>query len=936
MNRTRKTTWKLALAVALTSGTILLLPVRMEGQSQSSPQASVGLNRIDLLEKRQEEFLLDHTDSTGEVRPDLWRQGVEQLKGMSMATSVPLVPGGPSVPLAPNVPLAPGGLVDGQWTQIGPAPLLYQFDPIKAYSGQVTDIAIDTSNTTDQVIYIATSDGGIWKSTDGGAHWNPKTDFMPSLSMGAVALDPRDPSIVYAGTGNRAGTDFFKAVGIYKSINGGEAWTVLNPGNIFDGVCINRIVVPTPNILLVATCGGLYRSVNGGLNFGNNAPLFDNGHPFFPGSLISDLKVDTALRSTVYAAVTGQGIFRSTDGGATFPASGNLFNNPGAPPAGTYFDVHLDQSTQPDNQTLYATVEFTGCTLGLFKSTVGGTSWTQPAALGLGGVQCNYDDTVGVDPQNPSRLYVGLIELFRSTNGGMSFTDVSGPVHADHHAIAFSPRGHFGSNPKTPVYVGTDGGIATSADGGDNFKNINDGLATLLFRQIDIGRGSPANNAFTYGVMQDHPAAVHRAGFPPLEWNWGNGDQQDGFRIAVDPSDPTKAYASINGGVNRTINGGDHWLFNDIRGKFGFAVDPNNGMIVYATSDSSTDGCTSVCFFSPGSQLFQSRDGGVSFALIHTFPAPIQSIATVDIDSNTLWVGLTDGTVQRTSDALAGVGSTWTALTVTGALPQPVSGVAIDPTHPEQAVVVYLGFCGTACAPRNRTRHVFRTTDDGATWSDISGTDGGGANLPDMPLHSVVIDSSAASYTIIVASDASVLRTANLGTTWEVLGAGFPTVDATSLALDAEISPPLLRVGTFGRSAFELTGAVEVPATCPLSHLFWKTHPNAWPVISLTLGSQTYTQAQLLTILNPLVTDDASVILADQLIAAKLNLANGALPNPISTTITDADHLLTGFPGKLPYNVSSSSATGQAMVNDAIVLHAYNNRECRTRRRGEQ
>src|SRR5712692_6876351 len=178
-------------SIALTIGTLLLAPVSVEGQSLSGAQVSTGLNTRDRREKRQEKFLLDHIDSTGQVRPDLWQQGVEQLQRMSVA---------------PSVPLAPGGLVDGQWTQIGPAPLRIDheqnFQGQGPDSGEVVDIAIDPRNTTDQVIYIATNDGGIWKSTDGGTSWAPKTDFMPSLSMGAVALDPANPSIVYAGTGN--------------------------------------------------------------------------------------------------------------------------------------------------------------------------------------------------------------------------------------------------------------------------------------------------------------------------------------------------------------------------------------------------------------------------------------------------------------------------------------------------------------------------------------------------------------------------------------------------------------------------------------------------------------------------------------------------------------------------------------------------------------
>jgi len=114
---------------------------------------------------------------------------------------------------------------------------------------------------------------------------------------------------------------------------------------------------------------------------------------------------------------------------------------------------------------------------------------------------------------------------------------------------------------------------------------------------------------------------------------------------------------------------------------------------------------------------------------------------------------------------------------------------------------------------------------------------------------------------------------------------------------------------------------------CPLGQGFWKTHPDAWPVTSLTLGSQTYSQGELLTLLDILVQGDASLILAHQLIAAKLNIANGSNPTPISATITDADSLLRGFTGKLPYHVQPSSTTGQAMVNDASVLDSYNNGE---------
>jgi len=120
-----------------------------------------------------------------------------------------------------------------------------------------------------------------------------------------------------------------------------------------------------------------------------------------------------------------------------------------------------------------------------------------------------------------------------------------------------------------------------------------------------------------------------------------------------------------------------------------------------------------------------------------------------------------------------------------------------------------------------------------------------------------------------------------------------------------------------------------LPLKCPLGQGFWKVHGSAWRVTSLTLGSQTYTQAELLTLLKTPVgagrMADASLILADQLIAAKLNIANGSDPTPVGSTITDADALLATFKGKVPYQVTASSTGGQAIVNDASVLDSYNN-----------
>lgn len=120
-------------------------------------------------------------------------------------------------------------------------------------------------------------------------------------------------------------------------------------------------------------------------------------------------------------------------------------------------------------------------------------------------------------------------------------------------------------------------------------------------------------------------------------------------------------------------------------------------------------------------------------------------------------------------------------------------------------------------------------------------------------------------------------------------------------------------------------GGTTVSATCPLGHGFWKNHPAAWSVNSLKLGTQTYNKSELLILLGSPTKGDASIILARQLIAAKLNLANGSDPTPINSAVAHADGILSGFSGKLPYKVKPSAVSGQMMVADANILDNYNN-----------
>lgn len=153
------------------------------------------------------------------------------------------------------------------------------------------------------------------------------------------------------------------------------------------------------------------------------------------------------------------------------------------------------------------------------------------------------------------------------------------------------------------------------------------------------------------------------------------------------------------------------------------------------------------------------------------------------------------------------------------------------------------------------------------------------------------------------------------------------SADRKTLTVSLEIQEPVGPGGPADNTLDQIRVITSCPPTgaCPKTQGYWKNHVEAWPVSSLTLGSQTYTQAELLTILRSPTRGDASLILAKQLISAKLNVANGADPTPVSATISNADGLFSSFAGKLPYGVGASSVTGQAMTADGEALDDYNN-----------
>ena len=354
------------------------------------------------------------------------------------------------------------------WTARGPSNI----------GGRVTTLAISRQNG--DILYAGAADGGVLKSVNQGYNWTPLFDTQPSLSMGAIALDPTNDNIVYVGTGeaNSSG-DSYDGFGMVKSTNGGASWFSLG---LEETRHIGKIVVDplNPSVLYVAALGtlfttnpdrGVYKSTDAGATWSH--VLFIND-----STGVVDLAINPQNPSILLAAAWQRkrgpegrryvggvhtGLYRTTDAGATWTRL-----ETGLPPSAP--DVGRPAvAIAPSNPSIaYAAfANDPGYFLGFYRSTDGGVTWAQTNDAALGGLYSNfgwYFGKIFVNPRNANDAVVCGVEYARTRNGGASW-NTSVAVHVDHHAMAFHPTD------STVVYMGTDGGVAVSGDGGSNWWN---------------------------------------------------------------------------------------------------------------------------------------------------------------------------------------------------------------------------------------------------------------------------------------------------------------------------------------------------------------------------------------------------------------------------------------------------------------------------------
>jgi photosystem II stability/assembly factor-like uncharacterized protein len=612
--------------------------------------------------------------------------------------------------------------------------------------GRISDIAFDPQNPW--TFYVATAHGGLMKTTDNGGSFTPVTAKEQFVSTGAVAVAPSNPKVVWLGTGeandrNSSGW----GTGVYRSADAAQSWTRVG---LERSRTVARIAVHPrdPDTAYVAVPGdlwtpapdrGLYKTTDGGKTW--KAVLQAASDRDIVGA--GDVAIDPANPDVVYAALYARrrtpwsfvagpdatggkdlgGIFRSTDGGATWKKLAG-----GLPGATGRIGLALFAK---DPRILYAVVQsseggtrniddVTSRSGGVFRSDDGGDSWQRQSHLDP---RPFYFSQIRVDPQDDKKVYVLGFMLHVSEDGGKTWReDRFKNVHSDCHALAIDPR--------TPerLLLGTDGGVYQSYNRGAEWNH----LATMAigeFYRISIEARTPYRIC---GGLQDNlnwvgPSAT-RSKDGIVNADWINIRGGDGFSCMFDPSDPDIVYAESQGGAAHRINlqsGAVKSLRPEpAEGQAAFRFHWNSPFI-QSPHDAKT-------MYLAGNRVFALTDQGESWRAISPDLSTnnVERITTTGSGAETygvvfalaespakaglLWAGTDDGKLWMTEDG----GGKWTDLT--GSLPADAKGqliARIEPGHKDPKVA-YLAV--SAYASGNYAPLLYRTADGGRTWQSIA------------------------------------------------------------------------------------------------------------------------------------------------------------------------------------------------------------------------
>jgi photosystem II stability/assembly factor-like uncharacterized protein len=692
------------------------------------------------------------------------------------------------------------------WHPVRPAD-----EPIGIDTGRINALAFSPSEP--MTVYAGTPSGGLWRTQDDGTTWTSLTDSLPMLGISDIAIDPLNPRTVYILTGDGEGDPRGSpSIGVLKSVDHGETWQATGLVWKIEQVQVgHRLAIhpTTPAILLAATTAGLLRTTDGGTTWAVAAAPPGQRNPFW------DVLFHPTDPSVVYAA-SQTNVYRSTDTGATWTELEGGLPDPSIR-ASTRIRLAVSPAGPDTLYVLYAAPS--GFTLGLWRSDDRGSTFTRRSnsnspptadnptppfdlskpnilheANNFNGRQAHYDLAMAVSPTDINRVVVGGLDIWRSDDGGRTWsqkTDWRVPMgsynysHADIHVLAY--RGDV-------LFTGSDGGAFRTDDEGEIWTNTADFNSGGGIRQIYSICITPQDpNLIFYGSQDNGTWKLEING--SLTKVLGG----DGMVCRIDPKNSNTVYASVYFGyIMRSDDGGMEFKSKRLpptttgEGAWvtPYVLGVDNSADIYA------------CF----SDLWVGKEAGAGDWKNLTRGAlgasnECAQVAIAPSDPKTIYVAkagdyrswrrpgqdawppfLGGGGVFRSTDT----GATWE--NITGRLPFAegyVTDLTVSPTDPRRVWVTFSGY-------RPNVK-VFSTIDGGRTWTNLS------AGLPNLPVSAAAAQNNA-THGVFIGTDAGVFYRDDRSNRWLPFSDGMPTVPVTTLAIDETRNR--IFAGTYGRGVW--------------------------------------------------------------------------------------------------------------------------------------
>ncbi|MFP2996994.1 thrombospondin type 3 repeat-containing protein [Spongiivirga sp. MCCC 1A20706] len=649
------------------------------------------------------------------------------------------------------------------WTALGPFEHIAEGNRLRG-QGRVNVMAIDPNNA--DIWYAGAPAGGLWKSTDAGTTWNTTTDNLPQIGVSGIAIDPNDSNIIYIATGDDDAGDSVSA-GVFKSIDGGATWnqTGLNPSNTPN--LMNEIYIdPTnSNTLWVATSSGVFKTLDAGTTWN----MIRSGN-------ILDLKIKPGDSNTLYAVTRNQ-FYRTTDGGTTWTRI-----TEGLPDASRRLVIDVTPAN-PNVIYVLSAASTTGFPFqGIYKSSDSGVTFTKTAETDNinESDQAWFDLAMAVSPTDEDEVYVGCLNVWKSTDGGNNFNVLnswfrSTPsyTHADIHMLRF-----FGST----LFCGSDGGLYVSTDNGSTFADKTEGMAISQFYRLSVSKQDA--NVIIGGLQDNGGHARSAAG------QWRNYHGGDGMDNAIDPNNSNIHYGMTqNGGsLNITVNGGQ-----SLSSQIGPPQDGTGNNI-------SGNWVTPLQIDSEGN-LYSGFDalyrlnGNVWERVSTTIGTNIDEIIIDPNDINNIYI-INGRFLRKSSDA-------GTSFSVVGTFDSDISDMVVSSSD-SNTIYVTLSNISLESTPNSGEPKVFKSTDGGSTYEDIT------FDLPtNQPIFSIVHQGRDTNNPIYVGTSLGVYRLDDTLTEWEEYFAGLPNVAVTDMEIN--IDDEVLTVSTYGRGIWQSPIPIQVP-----------------------------------------------------------------------------------------------------------------------------